>query len=436
MKAFFRRMVAVMFERQVRRLIARRRLRVVAVAGSVGKTGTKLAIATVLSQRYRVMVHEGNYNSEIGLPLSVFKLDAPRVLFNPVPWLVRLLRTELAIRGRYPYDVLVLELGTDRPGEIARYLRYLRPDVGVITAVSPEHMENFPGGLDQVAAEELLVAAGSRHVLAGRDEIAVKYRKHFIDSQAHHSYYGLSKEVDYGFALTATDPRHGTTGALSKAGTVVLDNIKLHVFGTAGTKAALAAYATGDLLGLTPDELNKGLEEIRPIRGRMQPLKGQNDSIIIDDTYNSSPAAVSAALQALADAPVAGRRIAVLGSMNELGPESPRYHEQAGAAAAGVDWLITVGHNANKYTGTGAAKAGLDPSRIKPADSPYAAGEFVKLMLQPGDVVLVKGSQDGIFAEEAAKLLLADPVDARKLVRQSPEWMTTKRRQFSDAPQP
>src|SRR4051812_7073982 len=108
MKPLVRRFIAKLFERQVRRLIASRHLKVVAVAGSVGKTSTKMAIATVLNEKYRVLVHPGNYNSELGLPLSVFEMSVPSVLFNPFAWAVRLIRSEFMLRD-YSYDVLVLE---------------------------------------------------------------------------------------------------------------------------------------------------------------------------------------------------------------------------------------------------------------------------------------------------------------------------------------
>jgi UDP-N-acetylmuramoyl-tripeptide--D-alanyl-D-alanine ligase len=176
------------------------------------------------------------------------------------------------------------------------------------------------------------------------------------------------------------------------------------------------------------------LAAIRPVNGRMHALPGINGSTIVDDTYNSSPEAVVAAMEALAKAPVTGRRIALLGSMNELGPDSPRYHEAAGAAAAGVDLLITVGADANTHLGPAAVRAGLDPSRCHAADSPYTAGDYLATILGPGDVLLAKGSQNGVFCEEALKVLLADPADAAHLVRQSPGWLRLKARQFPDAP--
>ncbi len=433
MKPLFRRVVAALFEHQVRRVISRHHLKVVAVVGSVGKTSTKAALATVLGEKFRTLGNRGGYNSEIGLPLSVFEMEVPDSLLNPFAWISRLTQSERLI-SNYPYQVLVLELGTDHPGEIPRFMRYLAPDIAVITAISPEHMENFPGGMDQLAAEELSVVAGSKAVLANHDDIPAKYRRKYIDHHPHAYYYGLGGEPEYGLEITKSDPISGTTATFVHGSRVAFRGLRLDLFGAHSSKAALAAFAAADQLGLTKHQIEAGLAKLHPSLGRMHPLKGLNGSIIIDDSYNAQPEAVLAGLAALASADVTGRRIAILGSMNELGPDSPKYHEQVGEAAAGVDLLVTIGADAKAYLGPAAVRAGLDPTRFQAADSPYAAGNYVQLLLQPGDVVLVKGSQNGVFSEEAAKLLLEDRATATQLVRQTPAWLRTKAEQFPDAP--
>jgi UDP-N-acetylmuramyl pentapeptide synthase len=404
MKAAFRRLIAVLYERQVRRVIARHHLKVVAVAGSVGKTSTKMAIAAVLSRRYRTLVHEGNYNSEIGLPLSVFEQSVPGLLVNPLAWAWLWLQSELKVR-RYPYEVLVLELGTDHPGEIARYLRYLAPDVGVVTAVTPEHMEYFPGGIDDVAQEELHLATRSKTMVINADDTPARFIKKYVGSHKHLLLYGRHTE-----SKLPPTPH-------------LLGHMRL---------AALAAELVGREMGVADVEIAKAVARLRPVAGRMNPLPGLHGSIIIDDTYNSSPEAVVAALETLMHYPAKGRRLALLGSMNELGEEGPHYHRAVGSAAAGVDLLVTLGDLANDYLGPAAIKSGLDPSFVKPADSPYAAADYLKVVLRPGDVLLVKGSQNRVFAEEAVKHLLADPTDRSKLVRQSPAWSKLKQLQFPD----
>jgi UDP-N-acetylmuramoyl-tripeptide--D-alanyl-D-alanine ligase len=268
-------------------------------------------------------------------------------------------------------------------------------------------MQNFPNGLDQVAEEEFTLAQGSKVMVVNADAVAEKYCHRYL---AHHR-----RLIIYSLVHDSGQP---PTPHL-------LGHMRL---------PALAAAAVAGGLGLTAKQIAAGLAEVRPVAGRMNSLPGTGGSTIIDDTYNSSPDAVAAALQTLAAMPTTGRRIAILGSMNELGTESARYHREAGAAAAGLDLLVTLGTESSKYLGPAAVAAGLDPTRWRAADTPYAAGEYLKLLLQPGDLVLAKGSQNGVFAEEAVKLLLANPADASKLVRQSPTWLKTKAKQFPQAP--
>lgn len=432
MKAQFRRLVAAAFEYQVGRVIRRYRLKVVAVSGSVGKTSTKSHIAAILSQKYRVLVHHGNYNSEVGLPLSVFELAVPRYLFNPFAWAWLLLKSEWRLR-HYPYQVLVLELGTDHPGDMAKFFTYLEPDVGVITAVTPEHMENFPGGIGQVAAEELTIAAACKQIIANADEIAPEHRRAYINGHPKHTYYGVHLDRGYSLKLHDVAPLTGSRIDIRRDGQVIEKDVTLRLLGETAAKAALAAYIVGEQLGLTHRQLTEGLATLRPVTGRLNPLPGLSGSMIIDDTYNSSPEAALAALQLVAALQPSGRRIAVMGSMNELGADSQVYHEAVGGAAAGLDWLVTVGQTANDWLGPAAVAAGLDPTRLRTTDSPYAAGRFLQPMLGEGDVVLVKGSQNRVFTEETTRLLLANPADASQLVRQSAAWQRVKRGQFPDA---
>ncbi len=418
MKATFRRLIRPIIEFQAKRLIASKHLTVVAVAGSVGKTSTKQAIATVLRQKYRVLVHRGNYNDTMSVPLAVFNLQVPNPIWNPFGWIAVMLLMEYTIWRRYAYEVVVLELGTDHPGELPHFMTYLKPDISVVTAVAPEHMENF-ADLAAVAAEELAVAKGSKKLVINTDSIAAKYQKQYLAGHEATITYGEAGVVHW---------KPGDHLALGK------DTIKVlpQVLGDHSRQALLSAATVARELGLSPGEIMAGVDAVRPVAGRMNPLPGINGSFIIDDTYNSSPEAAVAALEVLSQSKT-GRHIAILGSMNELGADSPQYHQAVGTAAAGVDLLVTIGDLANSNLGPAALVAGLDPTKWVPADSPYAAGKHVALIVKTGDVVLAKGSQNGVFAEEAVKLLLADPADAAKLVRQSTAWARTKAAQFPNA---
>jgi UDP-N-acetylmuramyl pentapeptide synthase len=243
----------------------------------------------------------------------------------------------------------------------------------------------------------------------------------------------MGKSAEYGVTIVADEPNVGLHLSLTKNTHSVAKNLQTNLHGETGAKMAAAAFAAGDLMGLTHGEITAGLKKLRAVPGRMNILAGIEGTTILDDTYNSSPASVRASLELLTAWPVAGRRIAILGSMNELGSDGPKYHTEAGVLASGVDLLVTVGDLANRYLAPAAIHAGLDPSMSITAASPYAAGQHLKLLVRPDDVILAKGSQNGVFCEEAIKILLGNPEDAAQLVRQSPAWKKSKARQFSDA---
>src|SRR5262249_52012220 len=145
----------------------------------------------------------------------------------------------------YPCDVLVLEVGTDAPGEIPHLLTYLKPDIGVVTAVVPEHMEHFRT-LDAVAAEELALVAGSAQAVVNHDNVAPAYRQQYIDPHPAHHYYGLGQDLDYSFDITTTDLISGTTGTIYKHHHAELPNLTLNLNGRHSARIAAAAYAVGD----------------------------------------------------------------------------------------------------------------------------------------------------------------------------------------------
>jgi UDP-N-acetylmuramoyl-tripeptide--D-alanyl-D-alanine ligase len=160
----------------------------------------------------------------------------------------------------------------------------------------------------------------------------------------------------------------------------------------------------------------------------MQILPGIKDSVVIDDTYNASPLAVKAALDVLYAAK-AKQRIAILGSMNELGAYSRQAHDEVGdyCDARKLDLVVTIGHDAKRWLAPAARRQGCT---VQSFMNPHEAGAYVSGKLRKGGVVLAKGSQNGVFAEEALKPLLADPTDQAKLVRQSPAWLTKKSQRF------
>lgn len=420
-----RTVVANRLESRVKRLIKQQDIKVVAITGSVGKTTGKLAIASVLRQKYRVQAHQGNYNSEIGLPLSIFEIGVPADLTNPLQWGKIFFKIDKKLRRPFEYDVLVLEMGADQPGDIKKFMRYIKPDIGIVTAIAPAHYEQF-GSVEAIAREKMLLAAGSKAVWLNAEDDRVMDEAKSLGRPV--QTYGVDKGNVH-FEGVVRGPSQTFSGRLQLQEGEVLVNSPF--IGRHSLSSLALAGAIGEEIGLTEDEIKRGLEGFEPAAGRMRVFKGIDDATIIDDSYNSSPRATVSALQTLLDLP--GRHIAVLGNMNELGDMSESGHREVGHAAAKVDELITIGSDAGRYIVAGAIENGLSARKVHQCESPYQAGEVAKTLMKKGDIVLAKGSQNGVFAEEAVAKLLADPDDKKRLVRQSDEWQQKKRRQFRDA---
>lgn len=420
MKRIAKSVIVAVLGWQVRRLRRKHDFKVVAVVGSIGKTSTKFAIAQVLGASRKVRFQEGNYNDLVSVPLVFFGLPIPS-LFNPLAWFVTIIKCELQIHKTYPFDVVIVEVGTDGPGQIAAFERYLHADIGVLTAITPEHMEFFTD-LDAVANEELSIYEYSDLVLANADLIDDRYLA-FLEGPATYALHNKATYKVDSFLFQAD----GVKFSISKDGKQLL--------GASHTSIAephlyslTAAVSVADKLGLSSDEIIDGLVHVKPVSGRMQLIRGIHNSSIIDDTYNASPEAAKAALETLyrIDAP---QKIALLGNMNELGTFSPDAHTEVGSLCdpRQLSMVITLGPDANNYL---AAAAETQGCTVKRFDTPYAAGAYLKENIAEGSVILVKGSQNRVYAEEAIKPILADPSDAQKLVRQSASWLKNKTKNF------
>lgn len=422
MKKTLKKIVVSILARQVKKLRKKQQFKVVGVVGSIGKTSTKLAIAQTLGKSLRVRYQNGNYNDIVSVPLIFFGHEMPS-LMNPLAWIKIFINNAAQLRKAYPYDVVVVELGTNGPGDIAAFSQYMQLDIAVITAITPEHMEYF-ADLQAVAQEEFAVTAYSRQVIFNADLIPAEYRGMLPESTLS---YGL-KDTDANFHLANIfHSANGLEGDIKHA-----DGIYLHVAQEVVSETQLysmmAAVVVAKELGLKTSQISQGLGAITPVSGRLRRLRGINGSLIIDDTYNSSPEAVKAGLTMLygLEAP---QRIVLLGNMNELGQMSASAHKEIGELCdpAKLALVVTIGPDANAHLAPAAENKGC---MVKRFDDPYAAGEYLQSKIEQNAVIFAKGSQNGVFAEEAVKKLLADPEDAAKLVRQSDYWMKRKAQSF------
>ncbi|OJU87561.1 hypothetical protein BGO17_01020 [Candidatus Saccharibacteria bacterium 49-20] len=418
----FKSFIQAKLERAVKKYFKKHpEVKLVAVTGSVGKTSTKVAIGTVLNEKFRVRLHEGNHNSELSAPLAILGVEFPDDIRSLGQWLAVFKAVNTRIKQPTDVDVIVQELGTDAIGQIPHFGTYLTPDISVVTSVAPEHMEFFKT-LDAVAAEELAAANFSKWALINRDDIPGVYAADITNPNL--NTYGTTDAAEYRFDSSDYTFADGFSGVF--IGPEYQDPVPatLHLIGEHSTRAAVAAGAVAAKLGMSAQEVASGLGKVRAVKGRMNILRGLNESVIVDDSYNSSPLAVASALRALYQMNVP-QRIAVLGSMNELGDMSQAEHAAVGKLCdpIALSYVVTVGEDAAKYLAPVAQTNGCKVVSFK---SPLEAGAFVHKYLERGAAVLFKGSQGGIYLEEAIKIVLHSTEEEEQLVRQSPEWMKKK----------
>jgi UDP-N-acetylmuramoyl-tripeptide--D-alanyl-D-alanine ligase len=414
---------------EARLTLSRHKPRVIAVSGSVGKTATKDAIFAALSSRLHVRKSEKSMNSEFGVPLTILGLHSG--WRNPFIWTIDIIKGLVgALTGKIYPKWLVLEVGADRPGDIRRIAKWIHPDIVVLTHVPeiPVHVEFFDSPQAVVEEKRSLVEylkPGGTLIVNGDDLLLKDGLKKFGGNRIS---YGLEEFNDFfandiAIAYDASGNPEGMQFMLNHEGATL--SVVLHgSLGLPRVYSALAAIATAKTSGVSIDDAVNALATWEPPPGRMRVLPGIKGSVIIDDTYNSSPAAVLAALDTLSDIQ-AKRKIAMLGDMLELGKYSADAHRQVGAHASKcVDILWTIGIR-SRATGEAALDAGMKDRNVREYEfaESQRAGKELESVLKPGDVVLIKGSQS-MRMERAVLEIMAEPTYAEKfLVRQDPEWL-------------
>lgn len=401
---------------------------IIAVGGSVGKTSSVYAIALALERDYRVGQTLRSYNQELGVPLSILRQETGyRSLWR---WIAILYAGMKLCWGKrdpnYP-NLLVLELGADKVGDMDRLLSWVHPKVAVLTAATVEHVEFF-GSVEAAAAEEQKLAtrvpATTTVVLNADDEklvaIVSKVRGKLIQ-------YAVNQPADVVVAnpnIVGTDAAdvQGIAAKVSVGGST----IPAVISGTIGTHsfyAVGAAFAVAMALEVKLTSVSEQLRTYQPPPGRMRLIKGIKNTLIIDDTYNSSPAAARAAVDTLHLLGTSGKKYAVLGDMRELGSVSEVEHVALGQYIVGKTYvLVTVGESA-KHIARAAVAAGMDEGHVFSFDLPDPAGRFLQERIHPGDLLLIKASQ-GTRCEKVVKELMAEPERAGELLtRQYKPWI-------------
>ncbi|HEY4510876.1 MAG TPA: UDP-N-acetylmuramoyl-tripeptide--D-alanyl-D-alanine ligase [Candidatus Paceibacterota bacterium] len=429
MISLFKSLIVSLLTLEARYALRVHKPRIIAVVGSVGKTSTKDAIYAALSPSFFVRKSEKSFNSEVGIPLTI--LGCPTGWRNPLRWVENLFDGLILLfsRSKYP-EWLVLEVGADRPGDIAKVAAWLPVDIVVVTRLPdvPVHVEYFDSPLQVIEEKAHILKALKKDgwFIANADDPAVLALRSRTSARV--LTYGMGENADIrACEFSVLSEKEGYEYPVGI--TAYLDcedaRVPVSIMGTIGAHqilSALAGYAVGKTLGREPKALSEALSTRVPAPGRMRLISGLKKTLIIDDTYNSSPTAVAAALEGLRLVTGAKRKIAVLGDMLELGKYSSAKHKEAGTIAADIaDLLITVGFRARDIA-DGALSAGLHESKILQFEDSGVAGNALEELLQEGDCVLVKGSQS-MRMERIVEEVMAEPEKATQLlVRQEHEW--------------
>lgn len=353
---------------------------VVGVTGSNGKTTCKEMCAAILEIGAPTLRNRGNLNNNYGLPLTLLS-RAPE------------------------HERVVVELGMNHRGEIAELAQIARPQIGAVTNVGTAHIE-YLGSRDAIAAEkgDLLAAlpAEGTAIVPGEDEYADTLAGR---SRAPVLRFGLGPGND----VRAEQVRPFAEGGFSFELTTPSGSAKIEVAGLGEPTVlnALCAATAAQAAGASLDEIREGLGRYQPVAGRLERRELASGVVLIDDSYNANPQSMEVALRLLAGSG-AGRRVAVIGDMGELGAATEAAHCEAGALAArlGIDFLVAAGREAERVA-SGATGAGMDSTRIHVVESSDAAGPPVREIVRRGDWVLVKGSRS-MKMERVAEYLEAE----------------------------
>ncbi len=339
----------------------------IAVTGSVGKTTTKDMIAAVLSSRYKVLKTEGNFNNDIGLPLTVLRMDCS-------------------------HQICVLEMGMDHAGEIDYLADLVEPDVAVITNIGDAHIENLGSreGIFNAKCEVFPhLKKNGLAVLCGDDEWLITLKGKLEQKTV---FVGGAEELDYVASELHSEDSHLKCMVRTPVSRFEAD---IPALGSHMIYPTLMAAAVAEHFGLAPDEITRGIRAFLPTKMRMNVVRCPGDIVILNDTYNANPQSMRAAAAVLGDAHDR-RRVAVVGDMKELGANSKLFHHAVGGyfAQEGIDRLIAIGDHA-RCMAEGAQEAGLDNASYYPTMD--EARDALRRELRSGVTILVKASRSMQF---------------------------------------
>lgn len=398
--------------------------KIIGITGSVGKTSAKEAVYCVLSEKYRVRRNMKNYNNEIGVPLTIIGAESGKK--NIFKWIgigLKAAGLYLLRSKKYP-QILILEMGADKPSDIL-YLTKLAPgDIGIVTAIGdqpPVHLEFFSDINELVKEKQNIIAHLTKDnwAIINQDDERVRGMKGSTKAKILSFGFDQGAQVKAEEMRITTDPGQENIGLgfkLRYKGSVVPVFLK-DVLGKHQVYAALIGAAAGIALDMNLVDIANRLKSFKSPAGRLNLLPAVKDTYIIDDSYNSSPAACLAALAVLEKMKIkeGSKKFAVLGDMAELGKLTEESHLKIGYRAAEVAQIIvTVGEKA-KMIAQASRKAGLSEDQVFEFATAEQAGRFLQDRIGTGDLLLIKGSQC-VRMEKIVKELMAEPSRAKELL--------------------
>lgn len=368
---------------------------IIAITGSVGKTSTKNAIFDVFSDEFNIRKSSGNLNSEVGAPLVFIGITKPPE--NIKDWLLVFFKGFLLIIKKqkdYP-KIIISELAADKPGDISYLVNFIRPSIGIITAVGevPVHIEFYKDS-KQLAKEKTNIFRYFNHnstAIINKDDYHYKTIKENINKEAKTTSFGFDKNADIriiNFSIVSSSSSLVTLEYNKKTFNINLHNCLDDSFAF----IAASVFAVGIALSVDPNKLVKKISKIKPSPGRLNPIPGINNSLILDGSYNAAPLSMKSALNAL-EKIKGNKKIAVMGDMLELGDYKDNEHQKIlEIAISFCDYIFVIGENYQRVKEQ-LLQSKTDKNNIFCFDVAENAIPVLQKIIESGDIILVKGSQ-------------------------------------------
>ncbi|MBA4336597.1 hypothetical protein C0416_02365 [bacterium] len=423
MKRFLRSAVLKILEFLAKKKLQGLDATIIGITGSVGKTSCKELVADILSKKYRVLKNEKSYNSEFGLLLTILRQTSG--FSSPIQWI------KIIVKGFFQaffvnesFDYLVLEMGVDKPGDMDYLTRIAPPDIAIMTAIKPVHLDVAQfASLEEVFNEKKKIVSGMKKTGTAFITLDDKFiSKLASEKKGKVVTYSQNKTADF-YADEVEQTEEGLKFKVNFKGDSF--NAFVPLFGKYQLTMILPAIIAGIKAEVPIHDIQAALKAFSLPPGRMSLIEGVQNTLILDSSYNASPEAVKEALKVLDffGKKRSTRRVFVFGNMNELGSHSKSLHQEVGEhIPANADMLITVGKDVG-YTAESAKKKGLPDENIKSFENVHQAVDFYKKELKTGDIILVKGSQNKVRLEIFVKAFMLRPEEAKDvLARQEGNW--------------